>query len=86
MRNVFPDLRGVLREGAIGEDLMQAVRNLNGLGVHGLEGNQAVFFNCSWENAVTFVIDVLADDVDSPGCPGDEIGFRVVFLLECGED
>lgn len=56
--------------------------DLNMFGLNGFGCNEAIFFDGRGENAVSFVVDVFSNDVDSSWGSGDEFWIGFVSCVE----
>ncbi len=75
---VLLNVVGVVDSLETGIFLCIKVMNFDGIGCVAFDSNQAILFNGRGKNAVSFVIDVLTNDVDSTRGSCNEIGFSVV--------
>ena len=71
-------LRGVLRVCVRNDQLIRAHVHF-----HGDDGVQG---ESHWQDAVTLVVDVLANQIHAPGGASQQIGFAPVLLLEGGDE
>ena len=57
------------------------VGNFNDFWVCSFHSYQTIFFNCCWKDTISFIINMLSNNVDSSWSSSYEIRFR--FIFEC---